>query len=41
MVNFWSDLEAKFSKNGQLNDLFEMNFECLYASTGELCVLEN
>ena len=29
-------LEAIFNKNGQLNDLFEMNSECLEASTGEL-----
>ena len=34
-------MEAKFSEIGQLNDLFEMNFECLEASTGELRVSEN
>ena len=39
--HFYSVLEAKFSKISQLNTLFEMNFECFEASTGELRVSEN
>ena len=41
MGHFWSVLEAKFSKTGQLDNFSEMSYGCIEASTGELRVSEN